>query len=61
MKAKGREDQECAATLKKIITGHNGFGLGTNNKSLGASATIPSPNVNKARVLTQFIFRNGKI
>jgi len=54
------QDTRCATTLRKIITS-NGLGLGTNNKSFAASATIPSSNVNKARVLTQFIFRNGKI
>ena len=55
-------DTRCAATLRKIITGVNELGLGTstntNTKSLAGAN--PNPNVNKIRVLTQFIFRNGK-
>ena len=51
-------DQECAATIKKIITS-NDNNLSTRN--LAAAAHSPSRNVNKASVLTQFIFRNGKL
>ena len=50
----------AAFEIRNIITSH--YGLGTNTKSLAASAAsaaAASPNVNKARVLTDFIFRNG--
>ena len=47
-----------AFEIRNIITSH--YGLGTNTKSLGSLLQLlqpqASPNVNKARVLTDFIF-----
>lgn len=48
-------DTKCAKTLRNIIENS-----GTSTKSLAAAA-IPSPshNVNRVRVLTDFIYSNG--
>lgn len=52
-------DTRCAKTLRNIILNQNSG----STKSLAASAAAanPSPNrdVNRVRVLTDFIFRNG--
>ena len=71
VKGDREEDTRCATTLRKIITGHNDFGLGTNtnNKSLAASAASaptsraaanPNSNVNRAKVLYNFMIKNHK-
>ena len=58
---KEREDQLCAATIRKIVGNSNSS---TNNRRSFA-ASDPSlssrSSVNKAKVLTQFILKNGKI
>ena len=58
MTVKEREDQLCADTIKKIVENTS---TNTNRRSFAASAPSPSPSVNRVKVLTQFIFRNGKI
>lgn len=65
-KMKDRDDQVCAATLRKIIGNSNSNSNSDyNRRSFAAAdtAAIPSSNrnVNKVSVLTQFILRNGKI
>ena len=50
-------DTKCAKTLRNIIENS-----GTSTKSLAVECIpSPNPNVNRVKVPTQFIFRNGKI
>ena len=64
---KEREDQLCAATIRKIV-GNSNFNSSTNNNRRSFAASDPSlslssnskSSVNKVKLLTQFIL-NGKI
>ena len=49
-------DTKCAKTLRNIIENS-----GTSTKSLAASAAIPSPNVNRVKVLYNFVIKNHKL
>jgi len=53
---KEREDQLCAATIRKIVENTS---TNTNRRSFAASDPSPNRNVSRVKVLTQFIFRNG--
>ena len=64
---KEREDQLCAAMIRKIV-GNSNFNSSTNNNRRSFAASDPSlslssnskSSVNKVKLLTQFIL-NGKI
>ena len=51
---KEREDQLCAATIRKIVENRRSFAA--SDPSLSSRSSV-----NKAKVLTQFILKNGKI
>ena len=53
---KEREDQLCAATIRKIVENRRSFAA--SDPSLSSSSRS---SVDKAKVLTQFILKNGKI